>query len=221
MDATRIAQHVGAIDVCFDPNNPRILFAALWQARRTPWSLTSGGPGSGLYRSDDGGDTWKQLGPKKFVPLGAAKERRPRRTRTSPGPFPVEGKDKKKDKEKKEIDERRQRSAAGHLGPRRHRGRAERLPAASTPSSRRRRAACIAPTTAARLGAHQRRSATCSNGPGISPSSTSIPRTPTSSSAAACACSRAPTAARPSRTSRGRTTSITMTCGSTRTIPSA
>lgn len=53
----------GAIDVCFDPNNPRILFAALWQARRTPWSLTSGGPGSGLYRSDDGGDTWKRLGP--------------------------------------------------------------------------------------------------------------------------------------------------------------
>ncbi|MCI0683152.1 MAG: hypothetical protein L0Y71_13705 [Gemmataceae bacterium] len=53
----------GAIDVCFDPANPRILFAALWQARRTPWSLTSGGPGSGLYRSDDGGDTWKELEP--------------------------------------------------------------------------------------------------------------------------------------------------------------
>jgi photosystem II stability/assembly factor-like uncharacterized protein len=53
----------GAIDVCFDPHNPRILFAALWQTRRTPWSLTSGGPGSGLYHSDDGGDTWKQLKP--------------------------------------------------------------------------------------------------------------------------------------------------------------
>ncbi len=51
----------GAIDVCFDPNNPHILFAALWQARRRPWDMTSGGPGSGLYRSDDGGDTWKQL----------------------------------------------------------------------------------------------------------------------------------------------------------------
>src|SRR5262249_18588770 len=58
-----IVEHVGAIDVCFDPNNPRILFAALWQARRTPWDLTSGGPGSGLYRSDDGGDTWKHVGP--------------------------------------------------------------------------------------------------------------------------------------------------------------
>ena len=53
----------GAIDVCFDPGNPRILFAALYQTRRTPWSLSSGGPGSGLYRSDDGGDTWKELKP--------------------------------------------------------------------------------------------------------------------------------------------------------------
>lgn len=51
----------GAIDVCFDPTNPRVLFAALWQARRKPWELVSGGPGSGLYRSEDGGDTWKQL----------------------------------------------------------------------------------------------------------------------------------------------------------------
>jgi photosystem II stability/assembly factor-like uncharacterized protein len=51
----------GASDVCFDPNNPRILFAGLWQARRRPWELTSGGPGSGLYVSRDGGDTWKQL----------------------------------------------------------------------------------------------------------------------------------------------------------------
>ena len=53
----------GASDVCFDPSNPTILFAGLWQARRRPWDLTSGGPGSGLYVSRDGGDTWKQLGP--------------------------------------------------------------------------------------------------------------------------------------------------------------
>jgi len=53
----------GAIDLCFDPNNPRILYAALWQARRTPWNLISGGPGSGLYKSVDAGDTWKQLKP--------------------------------------------------------------------------------------------------------------------------------------------------------------
>ena len=51
----------GAIDVVFDPNNPNVLFAALYQAQRTPWSLNSGGPGSGLYRSVDGGVTWKHL----------------------------------------------------------------------------------------------------------------------------------------------------------------
>lgn len=53
--------NTGAIDVCFDPSNPRILFAGLWQARRRPWEMTSGGPGSGLYTSRDGGDTWKRL----------------------------------------------------------------------------------------------------------------------------------------------------------------
>jgi photosystem II stability/assembly factor-like uncharacterized protein len=51
----------GGIDVVFDPSNSNVLFAALWQARRTPWSLDSGGPGSGLYRSIDGGTTWKEL----------------------------------------------------------------------------------------------------------------------------------------------------------------
>src|SRR5216684_4098369 len=54
-------ENTGGIDVAFDPHNPNILFAALWQARRTSWSLTDGGPGSGLYRSSDGGTTWKQL----------------------------------------------------------------------------------------------------------------------------------------------------------------
>jgi photosystem II stability/assembly factor-like uncharacterized protein len=54
-------ENTGAIDIAFDPRNPNILFASLWQARRTPWSLSSGGPGSGLYRSNDGGTTWKQL----------------------------------------------------------------------------------------------------------------------------------------------------------------
>jgi photosystem II stability/assembly factor-like uncharacterized protein len=51
----------GASDVALDPSNPRIVFAGLWQARRRPWELVSGGPGSGLYVSRDGGDTWKQL----------------------------------------------------------------------------------------------------------------------------------------------------------------
>lgn len=51
----------GASDVCFDPSNPRVLFAGTWQARRAPWGLTSGGPGSGLWVSRDGGDHWTRL----------------------------------------------------------------------------------------------------------------------------------------------------------------
>ena len=54
-------ENTGAIDVAFDPQNPHILFASLWEARRTPWTLSSGGPGSGVYRSTDGGSTWKKL----------------------------------------------------------------------------------------------------------------------------------------------------------------
>ena len=59
----------GASDVAIDPNRPHVLFAGLWQAKRYPWDLTSGGPGSGLYRSDDGGDTWKQIS-EHGLPLG-------------------------------------------------------------------------------------------------------------------------------------------------------
>ncbi len=51
----------GASDVEFDPSNPHILFAGLWQARRFPWGMTSGGAGSGLYRSADGGESWVRL----------------------------------------------------------------------------------------------------------------------------------------------------------------
>ena len=54
-------ENTGAIDIAFDPSNPNVLFAGLWQARRSPWGMDSGGPGSGLYRSTDGGTTWKQL----------------------------------------------------------------------------------------------------------------------------------------------------------------
>jgi photosystem II stability/assembly factor-like uncharacterized protein len=54
-------ENTGAVDVAFDPLNPNILFATLWEARRTPWTLSSGGPGSGIYRSLDGGTTWKQI----------------------------------------------------------------------------------------------------------------------------------------------------------------
>lgn len=54
-------ENTGAIDVSFDPHDARIVYAALWQARRQPWNFSSGGAGSGLYRSTDGGLTWKQL----------------------------------------------------------------------------------------------------------------------------------------------------------------
>ena len=54
-------ENTGGIDLSFDPGNANVIFAALWQARRYPWDLVSGGPGSGLYRSTDGGSTWKQL----------------------------------------------------------------------------------------------------------------------------------------------------------------
>ncbi|HZS97530.1 MAG TPA: hypothetical protein VFA40_12185, partial [Terriglobales bacterium] len=62
-------ENTGAVDVAFDPHNPNILFAALWQVRRVPWNMASGGPGSGLYRSNDGGTTWKHL-EEKGLPKG-------------------------------------------------------------------------------------------------------------------------------------------------------
>lgn len=54
-------EDTGASDVAIDPSNPNVVFAGLWQARRRPWEMTSGGPGSGLWVSRDGGDTWTQL----------------------------------------------------------------------------------------------------------------------------------------------------------------
>ena len=51
----------GAIDLSVDPHNSNVMFAALYQIQRLPWGLESGGPGSGLYRSIDGGNTWKHL----------------------------------------------------------------------------------------------------------------------------------------------------------------
>src|SRR5262249_18412823 len=56
-----IDDKTGACDLSMDPLNPRILYAAFWQVVRRPWELVSGGPGSSLHRSTDGGDTWKKL----------------------------------------------------------------------------------------------------------------------------------------------------------------
>ncbi|MBX6753727.1 MAG: glycosyl hydrolase [Thermorudis peleae] len=63
-------EQTGAIDIALDPHNPRIVYAALWQAIRRPWELVSGGPGSGLFRSTDGGDTWEELSHKPGLPKG-------------------------------------------------------------------------------------------------------------------------------------------------------
>lgn len=76
-DGGKTWQHVlrksadaGAADLSMDPNNPRILFAAIYQARRYPWINVSGGPDSGLYRSSDGGDTWEEITYNPGLPEG-------------------------------------------------------------------------------------------------------------------------------------------------------
>ena len=51
----------GAVDLILDPTNPRVIYASTWKIRRTPYSLESGGEGSALWKSTDGGDTWKNL----------------------------------------------------------------------------------------------------------------------------------------------------------------
>ena len=60
----------GAVDLSIDANNPRTVYATFWEAIRRPWELVSGGPGSGIFRSDDGGDTWKELTRAKGLPKG-------------------------------------------------------------------------------------------------------------------------------------------------------
>ena len=60
----------GAVDLCMDPSNPRILFATTWRIRRTPYSLSSGGDGSDFWKSTDGGDTWTKISGNQGLPKG-------------------------------------------------------------------------------------------------------------------------------------------------------
>jgi photosystem II stability/assembly factor-like uncharacterized protein len=51
----------GAIEIVLDPGNPQVIYAALWEAYRNAWEMSSGGPGSGLFKSTDGGDHWTEI----------------------------------------------------------------------------------------------------------------------------------------------------------------
>ncbi len=79
-----VDERTGAADLVIDPSNPNKLFAAMWDYRRWPWFFRSGGPGSGLYVTYDGGETWKRL-----HRGGRPAQGRPRADRRSPSPPPT------------------------------------------------------------------------------------------------------------------------------------
>ncbi|MEK6302352.1 MAG: glycosyl hydrolase [Acidobacteriota bacterium] len=60
----------GAVDLILDPTNPNIVYAALWEVYRQPWTLESGGPGSGIFKSTDAGDTWNEITRNPGLPKG-------------------------------------------------------------------------------------------------------------------------------------------------------
>jgi photosystem II stability/assembly factor-like uncharacterized protein len=65
-----VNDRAGAVDLAMDPVNPRVLYASMWSFRRTPYSLESGGPGSGIWKSTDGGDHWSEITRNEGLPKG-------------------------------------------------------------------------------------------------------------------------------------------------------
>ena len=63
-----VNNQAGAVDLTFDPSNPRILYASTWRAKRTPYSLSSGGEGSALWKSTDSGETWNEISKNEGFP---------------------------------------------------------------------------------------------------------------------------------------------------------
>lgn len=60
----------GAVDLAMDPSNPNLIYATFWQIRRKPWTFESGGKGSGLFQSTDGGDNWTEITRNDGLPKG-------------------------------------------------------------------------------------------------------------------------------------------------------
>ncbi len=65
-----VSDAVGAAELVMDPTNPRTLYATFWRVRRTPWSLESGGEGSGIWKSTDSGDHWQEITRNEGLPQG-------------------------------------------------------------------------------------------------------------------------------------------------------
>lgn len=63
-----VNDQAGAVDLVLDPNNPRIMYASTWRAKRTPYSLSSGGKGSALWKSTDSGESWTEISKNEGFP---------------------------------------------------------------------------------------------------------------------------------------------------------
>ncbi len=70
VNVLHVNERTGAADLIMDPSNPNKLFAAMWEHRRWPWFFESGGPGSGLHVTYDGGETWRRLTHEDGLPQG-------------------------------------------------------------------------------------------------------------------------------------------------------